>query len=186
MKNDKTLYGIAYMFLGAALLISGATLQDQISRLAADPDVQLAKAMYMSVLNKAVAGAKTQVMAVNTAPAVMEIDSAEVAPVVFKSIDRAAASRQEFRVVVPSPKIDIAALNQLSKGEMFRGLREAELEKLAERLERVNFQAIAAANRATAIQAAANQSSEMRRIVMVRADAAKALKCAKVEVKTVL
>ncbi|HUS20228.1 MAG TPA: hypothetical protein VMZ25_11315 [Terriglobales bacterium] len=178
MKNEKTLSGIAYMFLGGALLVSGASVQEQFSRLAYGPDVQLAKAMYISVLNKAVSGAKTEVLAVAQPPAVMEVDSAEV-PVVPKA-QRAEASipapRRVFEVRVAVPQINIADFANLPRTDMFQRLPQAELQKIQASLEKANFQAMAAANR----------SAELKQLLMLRADLTKAQKCTKALEKTEL
>ncbi|MEO6119578.1 MAG: hypothetical protein ABIP12_02720 [Terriglobales bacterium] len=103
MKNQKTLSGVAYMFLGAALLVGGASLQEQMERLAADPELQVAKAMYVSMFNRTVS-AKTEFLAENRATVPMQFAyaTARVAePVVAKRVNVAVASQEVIGVVTP-------------------------------------------------------------------------------------
>jgi hypothetical protein len=108
MKNEKTLSGLAYMFLGAAVLIGGSSVQDQVNRLTSDPDAQMVKAMYVSLLNQTVQ-AKTEFLAQNTPAIATEFDSAVAAHVTTVAEARPVVSGAErVEVVVPAlPQIEV-------------------------------------------------------------------------------
>ncbi len=104
MKNEKALSGLAYMFLGAAVLISGSSVQDQINRMASDPDLQMVKAMYVSLLHQTVQ-AKTEFLAQNSPAVATEFDSAiaETTTVAEARMPVIAPRRERVDVVVPAP-----------------------------------------------------------------------------------
>jgi hypothetical protein len=193
MKNEKTLSGLAYMFLGAAVLVGGASVQDQFNRLAADPDVQLAKTMYKSLLNTAtgsVAEAKTQVLA-SAVAAPVEMDYAAVPEPVRASqkvpatpaAPAAPATPKQFEVAVSIPRIKIATLQNVSKTGMFRqvamnlqtALPQADIARMkaeisAAQTQARNFKMLSKIDR-----------SELRRVVMIHTAAKAAEKCAEDE-----
>lgn len=158
MKSEKRFPGLAYMFLGTALLISGPKVREQIDRMASDPDMQMAKAMYLGVMNKAVAGTKTEV-AENLPPAPMQFDYAMTSTEAMK----VTVPAMTIHVVAPAPVVELAELPEA---------RKAELARMTARLEKANFVATSSFNRA----------AEMRRVVFVQ-EAAKE-KCSKIELRT--
>jgi hypothetical protein len=192
MKNHKKLNGFAYMFLGAALLVSGPRVQEQIDRLASDPDLQLAKAMYQSMLYKAVSQAKTEVLADNH-QAMPMVDFAEaptrvmvktpavevLAPAVNVEVAVATLPKfitpthrsfifkaQRVRMVPPTPRVDVGAIP---------GMTKVEIALLKTQVEKAHLDAMVTLNRIPEIRRAAFAEAE-----------AKAKECTESEVKTEL
>ncbi|HUR37272.1 MAG TPA: hypothetical protein VM009_05615 [Terriglobales bacterium] len=199
MKNEKALSGLAYMFLGA-VLVGGSSVQDQFNRLASDPDVQLAKTMYKSLLNTAkgtVAEAKTQVLA-KTVAAPMEIDYAVAPePVVARheapadpiavevQVSEVPVAPKRIEVAVSVPRFKIATLQNVAKNELFREVAMNLPQGLSQgEVARINAQISAAQAQAASFKAlTAIDRSELRRVVMIHTAAKVAEKCSDAEDK---
>jgi hypothetical protein len=179
MKNHKKLNGFAYMFLGAALLVSGPRVQEQIDRLASDPDLQLAKAMYQSMVYKAVAQAKTEVLADNhhavpmvdfaeaptrvmvktaavevTAPAVkVEVAVAPLPKFITPTHRSFIFKTQRVRMIPPTPRVELGAI---------RGMTQVEIALLKTQAEKAHVDALATLHRIPEIRRAALAEAETK------------------------
>jgi len=108
MKNHKAMTGVAYMFLGAVLLVSGPAVQEQIDEMASNPTLQLAKAMYQSMSQEATSTPRVEVLSASVTPAARQFDSVPVAAV--EAPKAVAVATETIEVVAPKVEVELAQL----------------------------------------------------------------------------
>lgn len=154
MKNHKAMTGVAYMFLGAVLLVSGPAVQEQIDEMVSNPTLQLAKAMYQSMSVEA--KPQVEVLSAGVTPAPRQFDSVAVAsaPETSKTV---AVAEETIEVVVPKVEVELAQLP---------AEHQARIARMTAKLKPATF--AFAFERAQASRFASLKAVEMQKFVMLR------------------
>lgn len=173
MKNHKAMTGVAYMFLGAVLLVSGPAVQEQIDEMASNPTLQLAKAMYQSMAQEAAAKPQVEVLAASVPTAARQFDSVAIAPAVPEVLEvpkTVAVAEETIEVVAPKVEVELAQLP---------AEHQARIAKMTSKLKPAKF--AFAFERAQMSRFAALKAIEMDRFVIVQEIEKKKEDCDKVK-----
>lgn len=161
MKNFEALNGIAYTALALALYVSGPAVQDQIDRLAANENLQLAKAMYQSVANEAAPLTATTVLAETNKAAPMQFDSAKIsAPAA--SAKKCVKPAPPAPAMVPAPpRVEQVAFVMPQVGNV-AGMSAVDAARLKAELEKANAKILASVGKSFEARRFVFRTKEMK------------------------